>query len=146
MGKSVDTVVFQERLPWNQTRRFGSVLSLFLVLTMGIPVAHAENPTPQPGRQDLFTQRCGACHSVYPPPLKAPPALGIARNYRGAVANEDEFVDRIVAFVTAPSQSKSLMPPGAVARFGLMPPLPLPREELESIARWMWKLAPGQPR
>jgi hypothetical protein len=60
----------------------------------------------------------------------------------GAIATqastEEDFVERIIAFVKAPSLEQALITP-AVERLGLMPALPLPDEMLRKIAAYIWE-------
>lgn len=52
--------------------------------------------------------------------------------------NEKEFVAAIASWVKKPDAKKSRMP-GAVNRFGMMPPLPYPDKELEAIAGYLFQ-------
>ena len=90
------------------------------------------------GRQ-LFQASCSGCHSEAPPPRSAPPMQHVAMRYRAAVADREEAVTRIAAYVRAPAAERSLLP-GAVRRWGVMPPMPLPEEQLRAVAAYVWTL------
>ncbi len=91
--------------------------------------------------QQVVELVCSVCHSMDSPPLTAPPLTHIARHLREAFSDEDEAVRHMLAYLPAPDQERSVMPPMAVERFGLMPPQPLPPEMIEAAARYIWGLA-----
>ncbi len=81
--------------------------------------------------------------------------FGVQRRYKKATEGRDEFIQRLVAHVTAPTEEKALMKM-AVEKLGLMPPLPLGEEPLRQIAAYVyeaefappcshWKHAMGAP-
>lgn len=87
----------------------------------------------------LFEQICMACHKYErQQPMLAPPVFAVKDHYTRVYSEEKDFVDAVVAFVSKPDAEKALMP-GAIAKFNLMPPLPLPREQLESIASFIFR-------
>ena len=86
---------------------------------------------------ELFEARCGACHTLEPPPLNGPPARGIAMQYRRSYADRETAISNIIAFAQNPSAESALMP-HAVDRFGLMPRMQFDPEELERIAAMIW--------
>jgi len=85
-----------------------------------------------------YLTMCLACH--LPPEKgckgrKAPPFRGVLQHYRNSFNNNEEaMIKAIASFVRSPDEEKSLMP-GAQIKFGLMPPLPLPKPELENTIR-----------
>lgn len=87
----------------------------------------------------VYDRTCAACHTLAPPPKTAPPIVGLAAHLRERFATREQAVAHIVAYVPAPSPSMSVLPPMAVQRFGLMPPLPLPEAELRAVASWLWQ-------
>lgn len=91
----------------------------------------------------VFAQVCAACHSVQPPPVKAPPMSHVARHYRDRFTTESASVAAIVAWVRAPSAERSVLPAHARERFGVMPPLALPDAQLHAVARYVWTLGDG---
>lgn len=48
-------------------------------------------------------------------------------------------VAHVVDYVRAPSARKSALPPMAIERWGVMPPLALPDAELRAVATWLWE-------
>ena len=86
---------------------------------------------------------CSQCHSMDPPPLKAPPLTMLAQHLRETFASVDEAVDHVVTYVPAPDPERSILPEMAQERFGLMPPQPLPEPMLEAAARYIWTLSDG---
>lgn len=98
----------------------------------------AESASALPGRQ-AFEQICMACHKYERQlPMLAPPVFAVKDHYIRMYSTEQDFVNAIVTFASKPDAKKSLMP-GAIAKFNLMPPLPLPREQLESIASFIFR-------
>jgi mono/diheme cytochrome c family protein len=98
----------------------------------------------------VFEQYCMACHSYGPPPTQAPPMLGIANHYHQAFTDREQGMAHMVDFIKRPSPDKSKMMPMAVQAWGLMPPMPLPDEQLRAVAYWTWEIynqeaAQGQP-
>jgi len=85
----------------------------------------------------LIAQNCLACHAVAGKThdtLIAPPLWGIRKHYLEVHPEEEAFVAAMQAFLDAPAAEESLMP-HAIRRFGPMPRLPFPAEEIEAIAR-----------
>lgn len=93
--------------------------------------------------QQVVEYVCSQCHSMDPPPLKAPPLTHLARHLRQTFASVDEAVDHVVAYAPAPDPEQSILPEMAQERFGLMPPQPLPEPMLEAAARYIWTLSDG---
>lgn len=104
--------------------------------------------------QALFAV-CDSCHNAELHPPKGPPMFGVQRRYNRATEGRAEFVARLVAHVTAPTEEKALMKM-AVEKLGLMPPLPLGDAPLRKIAAYIyeaefappcghWKNAMGAP-
>ena len=86
---------------------------------------------------------CLICHSAkesHEEQMKAlgPPMWGVRDHYLEHYPDENTFVKAITDFVREPSIEKSHMK-GAVKRFGVMQPLALPREQLEAIARHIYR-------
>lgn len=95
------------------------------------------------GKQ-LVSTVCVACHTEQPPPKLAPPLAHVSRRYRMMHhGDRDKALARIVAWIKAPAKEKSLMPPMAIERFGLMAPLPLPDSMLHAAAAYVWSLSEG---
>lgn len=107
-----------------------------------------EPPLPVPADlaegERIYREICAQCHTMEPPPNLAPPMHHVSRHLRQSLDHEDDAVAHVVSFVTSPTPEASLLPEMAVNRFGLMPPLPLPRESLEAVARYIWSLSTGE--
>lgn len=97
--------------------------------------------------ESLFKVHCGSCHTISPPPEKAPPVYGIAMHYRRKYSSKSEFVAAIVDYAKSPDPAKSIMP-NARAEFGNMAPIQLPDSELIKIAAFIHTFAqkPGGGR
>jgi mono/diheme cytochrome c family protein len=91
-----------------------------------------------------YRQYCRACHRMElpagarpdPGSMPAPPAFAVADHYARAFEDPRARMDAIMSFVKRPSEDKALMP-GAVRRFGLMPPMPLPDGTLRALAAYL---------
>lgn len=86
---------------------------------------------------------CLTCHTTNPPHRTAPPFTMIAMRYRMAAADSADAIERIVSWVREPAIEKSLLPAHVIERFGLMPPLPLPEQELRNAAAYVLTLGRG---
>lgn len=129
----------------------GATIGLVLLLTAcgggaeggGADANSAEGEAPAAMLADgaaFFQSRCASCHTLQPPPLLAPPMSHVAMRYRAEVEDSAAFVERIMAWVPAPAEDRSLMPAQAIAQFGLMPAQAVPRPELEAIAGYIYGL------
>lgn len=87
--------------------------------------------------QKLFAT-CDACHNVALDPPKAPPMYGVQRRYKRTYSDKESFVQAVVDFVQKPSQDKVVMRRPAM-KMGLMPPLPLPDDQLVKIATYIYE-------
>jgi mono/diheme cytochrome c family protein len=90
--------------------------------------------------EGLIANNCYSCHSATAPlegGRLAPPMEAVKNHYLNKETTLDEFTGQLVRFVNKPSEAYSKMP-GARKRFGLMPALPLPTEELKSIAAFIY--------
>ena len=85
----------------------------------------------------VFLEKCGACHTLNPPPLNGPPARGIFMHYRMELGSYEKFKDYFIKFVLNPSETDPILT-HAVNEFGPMPNLKVNKEELKIIAEWMW--------
>lgn len=86
----------------------------------------------------IFDKNCSVCHSVNPPPKSAPPIVPMASRYHLQFKSKTEGVNHLVAYLKSPDRKKAV-DPQAVTRFGLMPALQLPEEELQAVAGWVWE-------
>ncbi|MBT8404908.1 MAG: hypothetical protein KJP18_13690 [Gemmatimonadetes bacterium] len=94
--------------------------------------------------QEITEQICGECHSMDPPPLKAPPLTHLARHLRETFDAVDGAVAHVLEYAPGPNAEHSILPERAVERFGLMPPQPLPAPMLEAATRYIWSLASSE--
>lgn len=83
---------------------------------------------------------CFACHTEQPPHKTAPPLAMVANHYRQATPSLEAATKRIVEWVPAPSREKSLLPPMAIERFGLMPAQQLPDSQIRAAAAYILTL------
>lgn len=125
----------------------GLIIPLFLFISCsGTENISRPLPTDQPtlelisqGKQ-LITTNCYSCHST-DAPLEggrlAPPMEAVKSHYLDEATTVEAFTADLVRFVHKPSPAYSKMP-GARKRFGLMPALPLPEEELQAIAAFIY--------
>lgn len=90
------------------------------------------------GKQTVQTV-CSTCHTLAPPPTKAPPFPMVAMSY-GRGRTDSAAAAAIVAWVRAPSADRSLLPPMVIQRFGLMPALPLDERTLTDAALYILSL------
>jgi cytochrome c len=99
----------------------------------------AERALLEQGRS-TYDRICFACHTITPPPRNAPPIVGLAAHLHERFPKRDDAVAHIVDYVRAPSAGKSVLPPQAIQRWGMvMPPLALPEAELRAVAVWLWE-------
>jgi mono/diheme cytochrome c family protein len=107
----------------------------------------AVKPTDQPTEviagidaASLLTTVCYACHnpkSGSHDEMLAPPLAGIKQQYLKATEGREDFVERMAAFVTNPSEDKALMK-GPIGRFGLMPKPPVTDEQIKAIVAFIY--------
>lgn len=89
-----------------------------------------------------YNQFCTTCHKVevpaqpQPGSMLAPPAFAVAHHYRQVHTDPQQRIAAIQAYVKAPEEHPTLMP-GAVRRFGKMPPMPLPDQYLGPISAYL---------
>ncbi|BCX47483.1 cytochrome c [Haloferula helveola] len=90
----------------------------------------------KPSPAELIASRCMVCHANPGEGAQrlAPPFAMVKRHYDDL--DEAAFIKAVSKWVPKPDEKKSRMP-GAVRNFGLMPPLPLPKEEISAIARYL---------
>ena len=79
---------------------------------------------------------CHVCHNQEMDPPLGPPMWSVQRRYRNGTLDDEDFIERMVEFVKAPSLDTAIHDE-AVAQLGLMPPLPLPDEMLRKIALYI---------
>lgn len=71
--------------------------------------------------------------------MLAPPIFAVADHYKQTHGDDRQaFIDAIVQWTKNPSEEKTLMP-GAVTRFKLMPPFPIPDPDAKAVATFMFE-------
>jgi cytochrome c len=92
----------------------------------------------------VFDKSCSMCHSYGPPPKIAPPMVGLSQHYHENFKDTDteKAVAHMVAFIKNPSKEKSMLLPIGLEKWGLMPAMNLPDEDLRAVAYWVWQVYP----
>jgi mono/diheme cytochrome c family protein len=94
--------------------------------------------------KELFERYCVSCHTTTRPKdrskMVAPAISGVMFHTKERFKNKDQAVAFIVDYVRHPSRDKALCP--SVRRFGVMPALNLPEDELRAIAEYLWETYP----
>ncbi len=87
----------------------------------------------------LIAANCYSCHTTDADlnARLAPPMAAVKSHYLNKETTFATFTDELIRFVHKPSPVYSKMP-GARKRFGLMPALPLPEDELQAIAAFIY--------
>ncbi len=98
-----------------------------------------------PGKKIMET-KCYACHDATTPEESrlAPPMAAVKMRYLMGVSDKNEFIDDFLDWADKPTLEKSKMP-GAVQRFGVMPYLPYPKEDIKLIADYLYENDIDQP-
>lgn len=91
--------------------------------------------------EQVYELVCSACHTLDPPPDSAPPMRHLVRHLRRDLATFEAFSEHVQSYVPAPDAERSLLPPMAIERFGVMAPLPLADDVLYSAAAYLWSLS-----
>jgi len=89
---------------------------------------------------ELMKTNCYVCHNpkaVSHDSIIAPPFKAVKMQYTIAYNTKTNFVNAIVNWVQNPEEEKALMR-GAVNKFKVMPKLPLPIQDLEKIAAYIY--------
>ena len=89
----------------------------------------------------LIKQYCYTCHS---PQMRgqqrlAPPFQMVKMHYMRDYETKELFIDAISVWVKEPNADKSIMP-GALNRFGLMPPMMIDDEIVRQIAAYLYEI------
>ncbi|MCG8343825.1 MAG: cytochrome c [Chlorobiales bacterium] len=87
----------------------------------------------------IYRKSCQSCHSLSPPAKSAPSIIALASQYRSRYSKKAGAVADMASFMKAPAVEKSILGAGTFERFGLMPPVTLPDDELEKVAGWLWE-------
>ena len=127
----------------NQTKKE----TLIAVVAENDYVAVEINSEPNEG-YTLMKNNCYACHNpntASHDDILAPPFKGVKMHYMRKYDTKKEFVDAMVNWVQNPTEDKALMR-GAVSKFKVMPKLPLPTEDLEKIATYIYENDVDEPK
>lgn len=120
-----------------------SALGLAVLFSLAQIPLHGEtnetDPLYQQGKTK-FEQICVACHKYeQTDTMIAPPVFAIQMRYQNAYGTDEAaFRKAIVEWAKSPDENKSHMP-GAITKFKLMPPLPLPDVDLDAIAVYLYR-------
>ena len=120
----------------NQTKKEGFVS----ITETNKDLALLTNQEPNEG-YTLMKNNCYVCHNpntASHDDILAPPFKAVKMHYNREYDNKKDFVDAMVNWVQNPEEDKALMF-GAVRRFKVMPKLPLPTEDLEKIATYIYE-------
>lgn len=82
---------------------------------------------------------CTSCHSE-PSPASlqlAPPLYIVKNNYLKKTKNESDFVEKMVQFITYPTHEQAELH-AEIEQYGLMDPVGYSKEELQSIAVFLY--------
>lgn len=92
--------------------------------------------------KELYEKHCVACHKIElnstANPI-APAIFAIQLHYKPMYPDVAEFEKAMVEFLKHPTVEKSLMP-GAVKKFGVMPLIQFPDNELSEIAKYIFSV------
>ena len=118
---------------------FTSAPGLAGILNLGLATAAAADaPTLVAEGEAVFTRVCFACHyATKPDPTMAAPPIFAAKNHYADLTERADFVAAIAGFVRNPTEAAARMP-GALDRFGLMPPQEITEAEAIAVAEYLY--------
>lgn len=96
---------------------------------------------------EIIKINCYACHNPQAEShdaIIAPPLAAVKFRYTMVYQDRASFIKAVSAYLLNPQQKESLMP-GAVTKFGVMPPTPLKEEQIKEIAAYLYDNDPAQP-
>ncbi len=98
-----------------------------------------------PGKKFMETL-CYTCHdaTTLEEARLGPPMVAIKRRYLMEGGTRDEFINEILAWTGKPSLQKAKMR-GAVDRFGVMPYLAFPKDNIKEIAEYIYDYEIDEP-
>lgn len=118
-----------------------TIKTILLIVSLGLSFQGLKAEERAEEGKQLFANYCAACHGVSGgmdmSKRLAPPIIAVRMHYREFYADEHSFVKAFADWVAKPEESKTLMR-GAIRRFQLMPAMPIPREDIEKIARFVF--------
>ena len=88
---------------------------------------------------ELVEKRCLICHGAGEShdDLLAPPLRGVKNHYLEDYPEREEFVEALVKWNASPDSNQAIMT-GAVERFGVMPALMYPENDVRAIAEYIY--------
>lgn len=117
---------------------------------LAVPAA-AQRPATGAGADTLargraiFASTCRSCHTITGSAQAAPPMARIAARYVAFSGSRVAAASRIVEWLYDPTAMKSLMPPGEIARYGVMPHQPLADAGRFAVAEYVVSLLDSLP-
>jgi len=124
--------------------RLSLVTLLPPLIILGLPADQQKADQNADKGKAVFEKSCSLCHTYGPPPKIAPPMVGISQHYHENFkdADAEKAVAHMVDFIKSPSKEKSMLLPIGLEKWGLMPAMNLPDEELRAAAYWIWQVYP----
>lgn len=113
-------------------------ISLPLIILLTSPT-YAQQDLPVAEKPAMIVT-CFACHNPKAPSheeILAPPFAAVKFRYQMMYKTKEEFAQAVYDYVINPTEEKALMF-GAVRRFGVMPALPLPEDQIKAIANYIY--------
>ena len=87
--------------------------------------------------KELYETYCISCHQYEKQDnMVAPPVFALKDHYVRAYSDKGELKQAMISFIVKPREKNAHMP-GAIRKFGLMPPMPLPEEDLSAIVDYI---------
>lgn len=114
---------------------FIAALALLLASFVLMGQAFEQDPDAEDPGELVFKTVCATCHSLDPPPDKAPPMKMVLRHYLQADL-EDPW-QAVRDWVVAPDSARSALPAHAIERFGLMPPLVMEEADMDALIEYL---------
>jgi len=111
------------------------VLPCLLTVLLWLPYTYAADSVPSAKQFQLI---CMSCHKLdRSPDMVAPPIFAVKNHYLQVFPEKTDFVKAVSAWLAEPAADRTLMP-GALRRFKLMPPQPLPEEQRTGLAAYLF--------
>jgi mono/diheme cytochrome c family protein len=88
----------------------------------------------------VFDNACVRCHGLDAPAARAPAMRDVARRYRLEFADEATAVERIAAWIGAPSKDRQVLADSAVEHWGMMERVALDRDLARDVGHYIWWL------
>lgn len=125
----------------------GLLLGITLFNSCQQPQAETEQQATDEATLALMVTNCYSCHDPQKPEGEriAPPMLAVKKHYMEGNPTEEAFVAAMVAFLKKPSADVAKMP-GAVKRFGVMPNMMFPEEQVRAIASYVYRYEIDGPK